>query len=50
MFNQSTMAQWLLDHGANPNPQYEGKTPLAMAVEKKQSELAEILRSHGGIE
>jgi ankyrin repeat protein len=50
MFNQSEMALWLLDHGVNPNPQYDGKTPLTMALEKKLAVLAEILRSHGGIE
>jgi ankyrin repeat protein len=50
MFSQPKMAQWLLDHGVDPNPKYDGKTPLAMALEKKQTELIEILRSHGGIE
>jgi ankyrin repeat protein len=49
MFNQPKMAQWLLDHGVEPNPKYDGKTPLAMALEKKQTELVEVLRSHGGI-
>jgi ankyrin repeat protein len=50
MFNQPKMAQWLLDHGADPNSKYEGKTPLAMALEKKQTEMVDILRAHGGIE
>jgi ankyrin repeat protein len=50
MFNQPRMAQWLLDQSTDPNPKYDGKTPLAMAVEKKQTELVDILRSHGGIE
>ncbi len=50
MFKQPKMAAWLLEHGAYPNPKYDGKTPLAMAMENKQDELAEILRSHGGIE
>ena len=50
MFNQPKMARWLLDHGVDPNPKYDNKTPLAMALEKKESELVEILRSHGGIE
>jgi ankyrin repeat protein len=48
MFNQPFMARWLLDHGADPNPRYDGKTPLAMAQEKKQAELVEILRTYGG--
>jgi len=49
MFNQPKMARWLLDHGVDPNPKYDNKTPLAMALEKKQSELVGILRSYGGI-
>jgi ankyrin repeat protein len=48
MFNQPGMAQWLLGHGANPNPEYEGKSPLAMAREKNQAELVELLCSYGG--
>ena len=50
MFNQPKMARWLLEHGADPNLTYEGKTPLALAMENKQSELVDILRSFGGIE
>ena len=50
MFNQPKMALWLLDHGVDPNPKYDGKTPLAMALEKKHTELVRILRSNGGIE
>jgi ankyrin repeat protein len=49
MFSQPKMAVWLLDHGANLNPEYDGKTPLAMALEKKQTELVKILRAHGAI-
>jgi ankyrin repeat protein len=48
MFNQPKMALWLLDHCVDPNPKYDYKTPLAMAFEKKQTELVEILSSHGG--
>jgi hypothetical protein len=29
---------------------YDGNTPLAMALVKKQTELIAILRSHSGIE
>ncbi len=50
IFNQVQMARWLLDHGVVPNPSYEGKTPLALAMEKHLSELVDILRSYGGIE
>src|SRR5690349_4158644 len=33
-FNQAETARWLLEHGADVNPlDYEGKTPLARAVE-----------------
>lgn len=50
MFNQPQIALWLLEHAADPNPKYDGKTPLAMALEKKQDLIVEILRAHGGIE
>jgi ankyrin repeat protein len=50
MFNQPQMVLWLLEHGAHPNPKYEGKTPLTMALEKKQDLIVEILRAHGGAE
>jgi len=50
MFNQPKMAEWLLGCGANPNPKYDGKTPLAMALEKKLTELIEVLRLRGGTE
>lgn len=50
MFNQPKMAHWLCDHGVDPYPEYDGKTPMAIALEKKQTELVKILRSHGGIE
>lgn len=48
MFNQPEMALWLLAQGVNPNPKYDGKTPLALALEKEQIELVNILREHGG--
>jgi hypothetical protein len=44
------MAKWLLEHAADPNPRYEGKTPNSMTLEGKWPELANILRSFGGIE
>jgi ankyrin repeat protein len=50
MFHQPKMAEWLLERGAKPNLKYDGKTPLAMALEKKQTELIEILRRYGGTE
>ena len=48
IFNQLKTALWLLDHDADPNPKYDAKTPLATALEKKQSEMVDLLRSHGG--
>lgn len=50
MFDQPKMAQWLLEHGADPNKKYNDQTPLAMALEKNRTELAQILRSRGGKE
>lgn len=50
MFNQPKMALWLLEHKAHANPRYGGKTPMALAREKNQTELVEILRAHGGME
>ena len=49
MFNRPAMAEWLLHHGADPNiPNHDGKTPLAVALEMKRDEVAEVLRAHGG--
>jgi ankyrin repeat protein len=45
LFNQLKMAEWLLQHGVDANKKYGGKTPLAMALEKNQVEMVEILRS-----
>lgn len=50
MFNQVDMAAWLLDHGADPNPLYDGKTPLKMAIENEQQVMADLLRERDGIE
>ncbi len=49
MFGQAAMAQWLLDHGASPNPKnYEGKTPLEMAVGAGKEDIAAILQTAVG--
>lgn len=50
MLNQLDMAAWLLDQGADPNPRYDGKTPLGIAVENKQPAMADLLRDRGGVE
>jgi ankyrin repeat protein len=45
------MTRWLLERGANPNaPNFEGKTPLRMAVEQGHDEIAALLRERGGTE
>jgi uncharacterized protein len=44
-------AKLLLEHGANINARGEtGKTPLTIALENKKAEMADFLRSRGGIE
>jgi uncharacterized protein len=45
------MTDWLLDHGADSNaPNYEGKTPLDIALERGHNRIAEALRASGGRE
>jgi ankyrin repeat protein len=46
------MVKWLLEHGAtNINiPDFNNKTPLQVAVELGHTEIAEVLRQHGGRE
>jgi len=46
------VTQWLLDHGANINARLSsnGRTPLALAIEHKHEEVAELLRKHGAAE
>jgi uncharacterized protein len=43
------VTQWLLEHGANVNPRLSssGKTPLALTVEHKHEDVAELLRRYG---
>jgi ankyrin repeat protein len=48
IFNQPDMVLWLFEQGVNPNPKYDGKTPLELALENEQEGLVEILRAHGG--
>jgi ankyrin repeat protein len=42
------MVRWLLARGADSEtPNFEGKTPLQVAVETGQPEIADLLRRHG---
>jgi uncharacterized protein len=50
MFNRADQAEWLLHHGADPNiPNHDNKTPLTVAMEMKRDEVAQVLRTHGGV-
>ncbi len=50
LFGQKGMVEWLLERGVEVNPKnFDGKTPLDLAVERDQTEIAELLRAHGGI-
>jgi ankyrin repeat protein len=45
------MVRWLIERGADVNaPNYEQKTPLRVAAEQGLSEIADLLRQHGGHE
>ena len=49
MFDRPALAEWLLHHGADPHIlNFDGKTPLAAAVEMQRDAVAEVLRAHGG--
>lgn len=52
MYNRVAMAQWLLAHGVTDVNvlNYEEKTPLRVANERGFSEMADVLRAHGGVE
>jgi ankyrin repeat protein len=49
-FGHIEMVKWLLAHGVtNVNaPNYEQKTPLQVATELGHTDIAEVLRAHGG--
>jgi ankyrin repeat protein len=43
------MLDWLLTYGADPNaPNYEGKTPLDVALERGHAQIADTLGANGG--
>jgi ankyrin repeat protein len=51
-YGHKAMVEWLLDNGVqNINaPNWENKTPLKVALEKGHDDIADLLRSRGGIE
>jgi ankyrin repeat protein len=45
------MVAWLLAHGADPNtPNFQGKLPMRLALDNGQTEIADLIREHGGRE
>ncbi|MFN8372865.1 MAG: ankyrin repeat domain-containing protein [Anaerolineae bacterium] len=46
------MVNWLLAHGVTDvnSPNFEKKTPLQVALHRGHSEIADVLRAHGGSE
>jgi hypothetical protein len=51
MFNRPDMVDWLLAHGADVELRnYENKTPLKMAVEANDNDMADLLRRNGARE
>lgn len=52
LWGHTEITKMLLDAGANVNTRnYEyGDTPLALAVEYEQAEIADLLKQHGGVE
>ncbi len=50
-FGQAAMAEWLLEHGAQVNLlDFDGKTPLRLAVESDHKDVGYLLWQHGGVE
>lgn len=51
MMGQLEAARWLLNQGADPNPlDYNKRTPAKVAVENGHEDVAELIRSRGGID
>jgi ankyrin repeat protein len=50
MFGKLAMVEWLLAHGANPNPiDYEGQTPMQRAREHGHLDVAHTLKTRGAV-
>ena len=49
-FGHTTMTEWLLARGADVDVRnYEGKTPLRVAVDRGHDEVADLLRRRGAV-
>jgi ankyrin repeat protein len=47
-FGHMDMVAWLLSNGARPDElDFQGKTPLARAIEENQPKMVDLLRAHG---
>jgi len=50
-FGQAAMAEWLLGHGSQVNLlDFDGKTPLRLAVERNHKDVGYLLWQHGGVD
>jgi ankyrin repeat protein len=50
-FGHLEMSEWLLARGADPNTRnFQNKTALTLAIEKGHTQVADLLRKHGGQE
>jgi uncharacterized protein len=51
-YGHLAMVEWLLAHGVQDvnRPNFQQKTPLAVALERGHAEVADLLRRHGGRE
>jgi uncharacterized protein len=50
-FGQTAIAEWLLEHGAQVNPKdFNGKTPLRVAMDNGHKDIGYLLWQHGGAE
>jgi ankyrin repeat protein len=52
LYGHTGMVAWLLDHGVTnlDAPDYDGKTPLRVAVERGHTAIADLLRQRGATE
>lgn len=50
-FGQTAMAEWLIEHGAQVNLRdFNGKTPLRLAMDNNHKDVGYLLWQHGGVE